>query len=334
MNDTNTLDAGVTPSDSKVALLFPGQGAQAPGMGKDLAEAWPVAQEIFARADEALGFSLSKLCFEGPESELNRTDVSQPAILAHSWAVVEVLKSTERGKALLDSANACAGLSLGEYSALAAAGALAWEDALKLVRKRGEFMQAACDLKPSTMASILNLGEKELEAVCEKAAEATDGVCVMANFNSPGQIVIAGTNEAVAKACELAKEAGAKRCIELSVAGAFHSPLMEPAREQLAAEIENVHFQDPQLPVVANVTAAPVTTAGEAKRLLINQLTAPVRWADSMELLVQDNFSRFVELGPGNVLAGLLRKIAREAVKESVGTADDVQNFLQNTEAA
>jgi len=297
-------------------------------MGQDLAHAYAPAKEVFERADAALGFSLSKLCFAGPEDELNRTDVSQPAILAHSWAVFEVLRSTDAGKELIESANACAGLSLGEYSALAAAGAMQWEDALKLVRKRGEFMQAACDLVPSTMASILNLGEKDLEAVCEKAAEETEGVCVMANFNSPGQIVIAGDKKAVAKACELAKEAGAKRCIELSVAGAFHSPLMEPAREQLAAEIENVQFRDPVLPVVANVTAKPVTTAGEAKRLLIQQLTVPVRWADSMELLVQDNFSRFVEIGPGNVLAGLLRKIAREAVKESVGTAEEVDTFL------
>lgn len=327
MNDSPAAHHNTT----KTALLFPGQGAQAVGMGKDLAAAYPKAREIFARADDALDFPLSRTCFEGPETELNRTDVSQPAILAHSWAVVEVLREHEKGRALLDSAVACAGLSLGEYSALAAAGAIAWEDALKLVRARGRYMQQACDATPSTMASILGLERSKLEEVCKQASASGKGVCVLANLNSAEQIAIAGTKEAITLACELAKAAGAKRCIELSVAGAFHSPLMEPARERLAAEIDAVAFKDPRLPVVANVTAKPVTTAGEAKRLLVAQLTAPVLWADSMQLLVNDNFSDFYELGPGAVLAGLLKRVAKEANKVSLGTAESVSLFLKAT---
>ena len=314
---------------SKTALLFPGQGAQAVGMGKDLASVFPRAKAVFEQADKALGFALSRTCFEGPDTELNRTDVSQPAILAHSWAVVEVLKEHEKGQQLLNSAVAVAGLSLGEYSALAAAGAIAWEDALRLVRARGRYMQEACDAAPSTMASILGMERASLEEVCKQAS--TKGVCVLANINSAEQIAIAGTKEAIAYACELAKAAGAKRCIELSVAGAFHSPLMEPARERLAAEIDAVAFADPRLPVVANVTAKPVTTAGEAKRLLVAQLTAPVLWADSMQLLVNDNFSDFYELGPGTVLAGLLKRVAKEANKVSLGTAESLSLFLKAT---
>jgi [acyl-carrier-protein] S-malonyltransferase len=306
----------------KRALLFPGQGAQAVGMGKDLAAAYPVAARVFAKADSLLDFPLSGVCFDGPADELNRTDVSQPAILAHSWAVTETLRQTEAGAALLNGATAVAGLSLGEYSALAAAGAIAWDDALVLVRKRGQYMQEACDAVPSTMASILGLDREPLEKVCAEASAL--GVCVLANFNSPGQIAIAGSKPAVAKACELAKAAGAKRCIELSVAGAFHSPLMEPARERLAAEIARVQFRDPAMPVVANVTAKPVTTADEARRLLVAQLTAPVMWADSMQYLVDQGYADFIELGPGEVLAGLLKRVAKDGRKLSIGTAASV----------
>jgi len=291
-------------------------------MGKDLADAYPAAKAVFAKADALLGFELSKLCFEGPQEELNRTDVSQPAILAHSWAVVEVLKQSAKGKALLDNASVCAGLSLGEYSALAAAGAMRWEDALVLVRKRGQYMQEACDAVPSTMASILGLDEGPLGEACKEASDA--GVVVMANFNAPGQIVIAGSKPAVAKACEIAKAKGAKRAIELSVAGAFHSPLMEPARERLAREIAGVKFSAWRVPVVANVTARPAGSAEQAKELLVKQLTAPVRWADSMQWLVDGGTPAFYELGPGEVLAGLLKRVAKDQPKVSIGTAAQV----------
>jgi len=305
------------------ALLFPGQGAQAVGMGKDLAEKSPAARRVFADADSVLGFALSKVCFEGPQEELNRTDVSQPAIVAHSWAVVEAIREADKGE-LLDSATWCAGLSLGEYSALAAAGAMSWQDALKLVRKRGQFMQDACDAVPSTMASILGLDEAPLGEACAEATALGLGPCVMANFNAPGQIVIAGTKESVAKACELAKAKGAKRAIELSVAGAFHSPLMEPARERLAAEIDQVTIADPRIPVIANVSGQPVTMGADAKRRLLEQLTAPVRWADSMQYLVDIGCDSFYELGPGEVLAGLLKRVAKEQPKLSIGTAEQV----------
>lgn len=308
------------------ALLFPGQGAQTVGMGKDLADAFPAARDVFESANKLLGFDLAKVCFEGPTEELNRTDVSQPAILAHSWAVHAVLSESEKGRALLNSAACCAGLSLGEYSALAAAGAMRWEDALVLVRKRGQYMQEACDAVPSTMASILGLDEGPLGEACAEASDV--GVVVMANFNAPGQIAIAGSKPAVAKACEIAKAKGAKRCIELSVAGAFHSPLMEPARERLAAEIAAVKFSAPRIPVVANVTAKPVSSADEARSLLVKQLTAPVRWADSMQSLVDGGYTAFYELGPGEVLAGLLKRVAKDQPKVSIGTAAQIGAFL------
>lgn len=305
------------------ALLFPGQGAQFVGMTADLCAASPEAARVMQQANDLLGFDLRKICYEGPAEELSRTDISQPAILAHSWAVYEALKAHSKGREIVTTASYMAGLSLGEYSALAAAGAMAWADALKLVRKRGQFMQEACDATPSTMASVLGLDEGPLGEACKQASEL--GVCVMANFNSPGQIVIAGTQEAVARASELAKAAGAKRCIPLDVAGAFHSPLMEPARERLAREIESTDFADPMIPVVANVTAKPITTAAEAKQLLIDQLTSPVRWADSMAWLVAQATGAYYELGPGNVLSGLLRKVAaNETPKTSIGTAEQL----------
>ncbi|MCK6439596.1 MAG: ACP S-malonyltransferase [Planctomycetes bacterium] len=316
----------MTTPQSKTALLFPGQGAQAVGMGKDLAAAYPKAADVFKRADQILDMSLSRICFEGPQEELNRTDISQPAILAHSWAVVEVLREHGPGRALLDGANACAGLSLGEYSALAAAGSIAWEDALKLVRARGQYMQQACDASPSTMASILGLEEDKLGEVCKRAS--VKGVCVMANFNAEGQIVIAGTKEAVALACSLAKDAGARRCIELQVAGAFHSPLMKPAEDKLSAEIARVKFSDPRIPVITNVTAKPVTSAAEAKKNLVSQLTSPVRWAASMQHLVNEGYGTFAELGPGNVLAGLLKRAAKDAKLLSIGTAESVKGLV------
>jgi [acyl-carrier-protein] S-malonyltransferase len=306
----------------KTALLFPGQGAQYVGMGKDLAEKFPAARAAFERADKALGFGLSKVCFEGPESELNRTDVSQPAILVHSWAVVEVLKTTDKGRALLDGASVAAGLSLGEYSALAAAGAVTWEDAARLVRARGRYMQEACDAKPSTMASIVGLDDDKLaEAI--KPAQAK-GIVVLANFNAPGQVAISGEKAAVEEAMKLAKAAGAKLTVPLTVAGAFHSPLMEPARERLAAEIETTRFQGPRISVIANVDAIEHSDPNLLKSNLVKQLTAPVLWAKSMQKLMDAGYDTFIELGPGNVLAGLLKRTARSATRTSIGKADEV----------
>jgi [acyl-carrier-protein] S-malonyltransferase len=291
-------------------------------MGKDLAEQYPAAQAVFERADKALNFGLSKICFEGPEAELNRTDVSQPAILVHSWAVVEVLKTTDKGRALLDGASVAAGLSLGEYSALAAAGAMTWEDAARLVRARGRYMQEACDAKPSTMASIVGLDDDKLaEAI--KPAQAK-GVVVLANFNAPGQVAISGEKAAVEDAMALAKAAGAKLTVPLAVAGAFHSPLMEPARERLAAEIEATGFHTPRVAVIANVDAREHRDPAAMKANLVKQLTAPVLWAKSMQSLVDHGYDTFIELGPGTVLAGLLKRTARSAARTSIGKAEEV----------
>ncbi|MBX3459113.1 MAG: ACP S-malonyltransferase [Planctomycetes bacterium] len=307
---------------AKTALLFPGQGAQHIGMGKDLCDAYPRARDVFARADELLGFELTRVCFEGPESELNRTDVSQPAILVHSWAVVEVLKTTDRGRELLARGQVAAGLSLGEYSALAAAGALGWEDACRLVRKRGQYMQQACDLKPSTMASIVGLDDEALEAAIAPARD--KGVVVLANFNAPGQVAISGETAAVQDAMALAKAAGAKLTVPLAVAGAFHSPLMEPARERLAAEIETTTFNSPNTGVIANVDATEHRDPAIMKANLVQQLTAPVLWAKSMQKLVEQGYDEFIELGPGTVLAGLLKRVAKTATRTSIGKATEV----------
>lgn len=309
----------------KTALLFPGQGAQYVGMGKDLCEAYPKARECFEAADKALGFALSKVCFEGPEAELNRTDVSQPAILVHSWAVIEVLNTLDKGRALIERAKIAAGLSLGEYSALAAAGAMSWLDAAKLVRARGRYMQAACDVKPSTMASIVGLEDDKLEAAIAPAR--SHGVCVLANFNAPGQVAISGDKAAVEEAMKLAKAAGAKLTVPLAVAGAFHSPLMEPARMKLAAEIETTQFHAPRIGVICNVDAKETLTPAQLKTNLVKQLTAPVLWAKSMQALVDQGYDEFVELGPGTVLAGLLKRTAKSAARTSIGKADELKAF-------
>ncbi|MCA8915361.1 MAG: ACP S-malonyltransferase [Planctomycetes bacterium] len=312
---------------SKTVLLFPGQGAQHVGMGKDLADKYPEAKAVFDKADELLGFGLSKLCFEGPEDELNRTDVSQPAILAHSWAVVAALNTHKKGRELLQSASCTAGLSLGEYSALAAAGAVSWEDALALVRARGRYMQDACDASPSTMASIVGLDDEKLAEAIKPAQES--GIVVLANFNAPGQVAISGEKAAVEEAMKLAKAAGAKLTVTLSVAGAFHSPLMEPARERLAAEIETTTFHAPRIGVMANVDAIEHNVPAKLKMNLVQQLTAPVLWAKSMQSLVDQGFENFIEIGPGNVLAGLLKRMARSANRVSIGKAEELAAAIE-----
>ncbi|MEJ2502199.1 MAG: ACP S-malonyltransferase [Gemmatimonadota bacterium] len=306
-----------------VALLFPGQGAQEVGMGQDLAERYPSAREVFDRANEALGVSLSHTMWEGPEEELTATHNAQPAILTHSLAVYAVVAEQLGAVALT------AGHSLGEFSAHVAAGTLTFEDAVRAVRRRGELMFRAGQERPGTMAAVIGLDDDVIEGICRDASAADDGACVPANFNSPGQTVISGDVEAVERAVVLAKEAGARRALPLNVSGAFHSPLMEAAEAGLREYLDEVTFSELRVPVVSNVTAEPVSDPAEAQRLLVEQLTSPVRWTASMRTMRERGVQRFVELGPGRVLAGLLRRIDRDAEVESLGTVDQVQAFLE-----
>lgn len=304
-----------------VGLLFPGQGAQFVGMGRDLVERFPAAAATFERADEALEAPLSRIMWEGPEEDLTATHNAQPAILTHSIAVLDALGDR------IPPVTMAAGHSLGEFSAYVAAGSLAFEDAVRAVRRRGELMWRGGQDRPGTMAAVLGLDDEALEAVCRDASEQTGGDCVPANFNAPGQIVISGDEAAVAAAIELAKAAGAKRALPLNVSGAFHSPLMAVAEDGLRAHLEAVELGDAAFPVVSNVTAGPVSEAREARALLVRQLTSPVRWTASMRTMRDRGVTRFLELGPGNVLAGLMKRIDREAEVTSVGRADQVDSF-------
>ncbi len=289
-------------------------------MGRDLAKSHAVAREIFERADEALGVSLSRIMWEGPEDELTATHNAQPAILTHSVAVHAL--AADR----LPTVALAAGHSLGEFSAHVAAGTIPFEEAVRAVRRRGELMHRSGQARPGTMAAVIGLDDEALEAVCRQASD-DSGVCVPANFNSPGQIVISGDVPAVERAMELAKAAGAKRALPLNVSGAFHSPLMEVAETGLREHLEGVVFSRPRFPVVSNVTAAPVSEGNEARELLVAQLTSPVRWAASMRTMRERGVSRFYELGPGRVLAGLMRRIDREAEVESLGTVEQLNSF-------
>ena len=284
------------------AYIFPGQGAQFTGMGLDLYENSSLAQEHFEQANDILGFSITDVMFEGSAEDLKETKVTQPAIFLHSVILAKTLGDNFKPDMV-------AGHSLGEFSALVANGTLNFEDGLKLVSQRAQAMQKACELKPSTMAAVLGLDDAIVENICEE----TEGIVVAANYNCPGQLVISGEVEAVNKACEALKEAGARRALVLPVGGAFHSPLMEPAREQLAAAIENTNFNAPNCPIYQNVTASAVTDANDIKSNLISQLTAPVRWTQSVQQMIIDGGSLFTEVGPGNVLQGLVKKIDREA---------------------
>jgi [acyl-carrier-protein] S-malonyltransferase len=287
----------------KTAALFPGQGAQGVGMGKDLFEKSAAARRTFEEANAILGFDLAKTCFDGPEETLNRTDTCQPAILVHSIAAVRAME--EKGAPL--KADLAAGLSLGEYSAHVFAGSISFADAVRLVRKRGEAMQAACDAKPSTMATVLGLDLPKLrEAVAEAAAK---GVIVVANILGPGQAAISGEVAAVEAAGEAAKKMGAKRVVMLKVAGAFHSPLMAPAVAALQSALATTQVKTPLIPVISNVSAAPVTDAARIRELLGRQVGEPVLWEDSNRRMGADGVKRFVEAGPGKVLTGLARKI-------------------------
>lgn len=292
----------------KAGALFPGQGAQYVGMGKDWFEAFPKARAVYERADSLLGFPLSRICFEGPEAELNSTRISQPALLVTSAAILAVLE--EKGFHRQSCALA-AGLSLGEYTALYFAGAISFDDAVQVVAKRGQYMQEACDANASGMFSILGLPAADGEAVCRQAASA--GTVVVSNINSPEQIVFAGTEAGLAKAVELAKARGARRAIPLKVAGAYHSPLMSPADRKLADALASVVINVPQIPVLSNVTADYVRAPAEIKDLLVRQVLATVRWSPSMEKAVAAGVTRFYEIGAGSVLAGLMRKISPDA---------------------
>lgn len=284
------------------AYIFPGQGAQFSGMGLDLYENSPLAQELFEKANTILGFSITDVMFEGSAEDLKQTKVTQPAIFLHSVILAKTLGDSFKPDMV-------AGHSLGEFSALVAAGALTFEDGLKLVSQRAQAMQKACELQPSTMAAVLGLEDDVVEKVCAM----TEGVVVAANYNCPGQLVISGEIEAVNKACETLKEEGARRALVLPVGGAFHSPMMEPAREELAAAIENTTFSKPNCPIYQNVTAAAVTDENEIKANLIFQLTAPVRWTQSVQQMIADGAVHFTEVGPGKVLQGLVKKINRES---------------------
>jgi len=286
-----------------IAFVFPGQGAQKVGMGKALADAFEICRDTFAEADAALGESLSALCYDGPDDRLMLTENTQPAILAMSTAVARLVKS--RG---VDAAFA-AGHSLGEYSAHVAAGTISFADALRIVRRRGRYMQEAVPVGEGAMAAVLGLDAAAVAEVCVDAAEGQ--VVTPANLNAPGQVVIAGHAAAVARAGERAKAAGAKRVIALSVSAPFHCPLMKPAEERLAPELRALQTNDPGIPVVANVDAEPKRTAGEAIEALVRQVSSPVRWEDVVKRLAAEGVTTCIELGPGSVLAGLIKKIDR-----------------------
>lgn len=304
-------------------LLFPGQGSQKPGMAKDLAEAFPQARDVFARADAALGATLSTLCFEGPAEELTLTHNAQPALLTHGAAVWAVVGDSIRARV-----QGAAGHSLGEFSAYHASGALPLEDAVKLVRRRGELMYETGVQVPGAMAAILGELQRPIEEICREAS--AQGVCVPANYNNTEQIVISGEVAAVEAAMELAKAAGAKRAMRLQVSGAFHSPLMQPAAAGLGSALDAAAWSEPSMPVWSNVTAEAVTTASGARDVLLRQLTSPVRWVDVVRSVAQ-RFpgTTFVEMGPGAVLTGLVKRLAPDCKTMTCGTVAEVEALVK-----
>ena len=300
--------------------MFAGQGAQVVGMGKDLADKYASAREWFERANVVLGYDLAAICFNGPEAELTKTEHAQPGIFLMSWVAFELLKERAPGLKF----DATAGLSLGEFTALAAAGAMSFEDGLKLVRQRGRFMQEACEAARGGMAAVLGLDEAPMREVCTEA-----GV-VLANLNCPGQLVISGESDKIAKACELAKGRGARRAVPLPVAGAYHSPLMASAQPKLQSELAQVHVNPPMITVVSNVTAAPHEGAEAIRARLVEQVTSSVRWEESMRYLLGQGFTRFIELGPGTALTGFMKRISKDAVVLNVADAASLETTVGN----
>jgi [acyl-carrier-protein] S-malonyltransferase len=303
---------------SKTALLFAGQGAQVVGMGKDLAEKYPSAKTWFERANAVLGYDLTAICFQGPDPELTKTEHAQPGIFLVSWIAFELLKERIPGLRF----EATAGLSLGEFTALASAGAMQFEDALKAVRERGRFMQEACDATRGGMAAVIGLDESTTREVCAEA-----GV-VLANLNCPGQLVISGEEEKIDRACELVKAKGARRALPLPVAGAYHSPLMASAQPKLKATLGSMLIQSPAVSVISNVTGKPHESPESIRERLVEQVTSSVRWEESMRYLLAQGFSRFIELGPGTALSGFMKRIDKNAHMLNVGDAASLESTL------
>jgi [acyl-carrier-protein] S-malonyltransferase len=305
-----------------VILLFPGQGSQKPGMGKDLVDAFPAARDVFDRADAALGAPLSRLCFDGPAEELTLTHNAQPALLTHGAALWAAMRAS-----IGASVVAAAGHSLGELTAYHAAESMGLEDAVRIVRRRGELMYESGVKRPGTMAAILGDTSRPIEEICTEATREA-GLVVPANYNCPGQVVVSGEDAGVERAMTLCKEAGAKRAIRLKVSGAFHSPLMESAVDGLAEALDSASFDDPHFPVYANVDGQPVLKVERAKRLLLEQLSTPVRWSDEV-LALAERYPRalYVEMGPGSVLVGLVKKIAPSLETATCGTAAEVDQL-------
>jgi [acyl-carrier-protein] S-malonyltransferase len=298
------LQSAIANRKSKIAFIFPGQGSQHPGMGKDLAEKFSAARQVFEEADAALGFPLSELCFNGPADELQLTENTQPAILATSTAALRAMQAEE-----FPAADFVAGHSLGEYSALVAAGSLSLVDALTIVRKRGRYMQEAVPVGTGAMAAVLGAELGVVQDACNEAAQGE--VCSAANINSPAQIVIAGDAGAIDRAIVLVKERGAKRAMKLNVSAPFHCALMKPAQDRLAVDLQNVRFAAAQTPVVTNVDATAEQNGGKLRDLLVRQVSQPVRWLESVEFLINQGVQTFIEIGPGKVLSGLVRQIDR-----------------------
>jgi [acyl-carrier-protein] S-malonyltransferase len=303
---------------AKKAFLFPGQGSQYVGMAKDLFDNSVEAKEMIRTADEAVGANLSYIMFNGPEDQLKQTEFTQPAIFLHSVVLASLIRTLRP--------DAAAGHSLGEYSALVAAGAIQFYEAMKLVRQRGLAMQYAGTVMQGTMAAIVGLQPKDVEQLCAEASSA--GIVQCANFNSPGQIVISGSVEGVKKAMELCKAKGAKLVKELVVSGAFHSPLMEPAKEKLQNALNDTHFYDARFPVYTNVTAKPVTDKNEIKKLLFDQLTSPVRWEETIQNMISDGIEEFYEIGPGKVLQGLVKRINPNVKVFGIDKYEDVYQYI------